>query len=251
MDNKNFNGYSGFNNYYQEVGNGYINGAADVFGQAREAFQQKVVSNSFLYMFIALIISAISARYASMSLLYMIAVQPMYYIVLCVAELAIVIVSNIALKKNNAILSAVLLSIYAAINGATIGIVCMFYLTSSVVQVFLITALTFGAMAFVGLVTKKDLSKLGGLCCMAMIGVFIAAIVNIFMRSDMVTFGICVLGVFIFVGLTAYDTQKIKKRAAFATSQNVTCYAISGALELYLDFINLFLYLLRIMGKRR
>ena len=249
MDNKNFNGYNPYNSYNQ--GSGYMNGVSDAFGQAREIFQQKVVANSFLYMFIALIISAVSAKFASMSLLYWIIQNPVNMIILCVAEVAVVIVSNVALKKNNAVLSAVLLSVYAAINGATIGIICMAYADASVAQVFLITALTFGAMAFVGLVTKKDLSGLGGLFVMGLIGIIIASVVNIFVQSDMLTFGISVIGVFIFVGLTAYDTQKIKKRCAYANDNNVTCFALSGALELYLDFINLFLYLLRLMGKRR
>ena len=249
MDNKNFNEYSRYNSYNQ--GNGYMNGVSDAFGQARELFQQKVIANSFIYMFIALIISAVTAKFASMSLLYWMIQSSANLFILFAAEIAVVLIANVALKKNNAVLSAIMLSVYAAINGATIGIICMAYADASVAQVFLITALTFGAMAFVGLVTKKDLSSLGGIFSMALIGIIIASFVNLFVHSDMLTFTISVIGVFVFVGLTAYDTQKIKRRCALATSENVTCFALAGALELYLDFINLFLYLLRLLGKRR
>lgn len=249
MDNKNFNGYSPYNSY--EQGSGYMNGVSNAFGQARELFQQKVIANSFLYMFIALIISAISAKVASMTVLMWMLQSPMNMIILCVAELVVVLIANVALKANNAVLSAIMLAVYAAINGATIGIICMAYAEASVAQVFLITALTFGAMAFVGLVTKKDLSSLGAILFMALIGILIASVVNIFVQSNMLTFGISVLGVFVFVGLTAYDTQKIKKRCAYSNESNMTCFALAGALELYLDFINLFLYLLRLLGKRR
>lgn len=114
MDNKNFNGYSPYNSYDQ--GSGYMNGVSNAFGQARELFQQKVIANSFLYMFIALIISAISAKVASVSLLMWIFQGEFNLIILCVAELAVVLIANVALKANNAALSAIMLAVYAAIN---------------------------------------------------------------------------------------------------------------------------------------
>jgi len=249
MDNKNFYESSPYNSSAQ--GSGYMNGVSDVMEEARVLFQQKVITHSFLYMFFALIISAISAKVASLSLLLWIIERPANYIILFAAEFATVIAGNFALKKNNAVLSAILLSVYAAVNGATIGIICMFYTDASVALVFVVTALTFCGMAFVGLFTKKDLSSLGGLFMMGLIGLIVASIVNLFVHSDLLTFGISVIGVLIFVGLTAYDTQKIKQRCVYANANNVTCYALGGALQLYLDFINLFLYLLKLTGKRR
>ena len=127
----------------------------------------------------------------------------------------------------------------------------MAYVETSVTKVFIITCVMFGITAFYGLVCKKDLSSIGSLCFMGLIGLIIVGIVNMFLGSDRLGYLASFIGVAVFVGLTAYDTQKIKQKTAYADESNVTALSINGAFELYLDFINLFLYLLRLFGKRR
>ena len=249
------NGYNGYNGYDNNVRNGnYMNGLgsfSNAFSEAAQALQQKVVAQSFLYMVVALGITAIGAKVASDVLLEWMLTNPMNLLLLFGAEIAIVIISNIALKKNNVVLSATLLTAYSFINGATLGIVCMAYVETSVIKVFVITAVMFAITAFYGLVCKKDLSSVGSLCFMGLIGLILVGVINIFLNSDTLGFVASFIGVAVFVGLTAYDTQKIKEKTAFADASNITALSMNGAFELYLDFINLFLYLLRIFGKRR
>ena len=243
---QNFNGYNANNG----VNNG-IGSFSNAFSEAAEALRQKVVAQSFLFMVVALAITAVGAKIGTELMLKWMITNPMNLIILFIAEIAIVIVSNIALKKNNVVLSASLLTAYSFINGATLGVVCMGYVETSVTKVFVITAVMFAVTAFYGLVCKKDLSSVGSLCLMGLIGMILVGIVNIFLQSDGLGYAASFIGVAIFVGLTAYDTQKIKAKTAFADESNVTALSINGAFELYLDFINLFLYLLRIFGKRR
>ena len=126
------------------------------------------------------------------------------------------------------------------------------YTTSSIANVFFITAGTFGAMSLIGYTTKRDLSKMGQLLMMALVGLIIASFANILMKSDTLSLIISYVGVVVFVGLTAWDTQKIKRMLAQADdiSEDAQKIALLGALTLYLDFVNLFLYLLRLLGKR-
>ena len=253
------NGYQNNQFGYQQNFNGYnvnngIGGFSNAFSEAAEALRQKVVAQSFLFMVAALAVTAVGAKIGTEFMLQWMITNPVNLIILFVAEVAIVIVSNIALKKNNVVLSASLLTAYSFINGATLGVVCMGYVETSVTKVFIITAVMFAVTAFYGLVCKKDLSSVGGLCFMGLIGLIVAGIINmLFFRGENSTFSLIasVIGVAVFVGLTAYDTQKIKEKTAFADENNVLALSINGALELYLDFINLFLYLLRLFGKRR
>lgn len=243
------NGYNGYN----PNGGFTLNGQsfAGAFNEASEAIKQKVVSQSFLFMVAALAITAIGAKVASEVLLEWMVKNPANMFLLFGAEIAIVIISNVAIKKNNVVLSASLFTAYSFVNGATLGIVCMAYVETSVTIVFVITAAMFAVTAFYGLVAKKDLSSIGSLCIMGLIGLIITGLVNIFLQSEMMTYVASFVGVAVFVGLTAYDTQKIKKASMYADDSNVTALSLNGAFELYLDFINLFLYLLRIFGKRR
>lgn len=238
---QNMNGYNGY-------ANGGIQGA---MSEASEALKQKVVSQSFIFMLAALVITAIGAKVASDVLLEWMIRNPANLIILFVAEIGIVLISNVALKKNNVVLSAALMTAYSFINGATLGIVCMAYVETSVTTVFVITAAMFGVTAFFGLVTKKDLSSMGGILLMGLIGLIIAGLVNMFLHSEAIAYAASFIGVVVFVGLTAYDTQKIKAASAYADDSNTTVLALNGAFQLYLDFINLFLYLLRLFGKRR
>ncbi|MBQ7633160.1 MAG: Bax inhibitor-1/YccA family protein [Alphaproteobacteria bacterium] len=143
--------------------------------------------------------------------------------------------------------------LFSALMGASLSWVCIAYTGHSITRVFLITAGTFGALSLYGYTTNRDLTKLGSFLFMGLIGLIIASIVNIFMQSTALYWALSYIGVAIFVGLTAFDVQRIKQMYYYGSgSGDMTArYAISGALSLYLDFINLFLYLLRIFGDRR
>lgn len=143
--------------------------------------------------------------------------------------------------------------LFSALMGASLASVFLLYTAASMTRVFLITAATFGAMSLYGYTTKRDLTKLGSFLFMGLIGLIIASIVNIFMQSPAIYWALSYIGVAIFVGLTAFDAQKIKESyyAVRGSDEFAGKMAVSGALSLYLDFINLFMFLLRIMGDRR
>lgn len=142
-------------------------------------------------------------------------------------------------------------TIYSVLNGAVLSFVFLAYTMTSITQVFFITAGTFGAMAFIGTTTKRDLTKFGGILLMGLIGIIIASIVNLFVGSSMFDLILSYIGVLLFVGLTAWDAQQIKRALYMApdAGESAQKIALLGALNLYLDFINLFLYLLRIFGR--
>ncbi len=142
--------------------------------------------------------------------------------------------------------------IFSSLFGASLSTLLVHYTGMSIARVFFITAGTFGAMSIYGYTTKRDLTKLGSFCMMGLIGIIIASVVNWFMQSGTMHFVISIIGVLVFVGFTAYDTQKIKNMYLVSDSGQVMgTKAIMGALKLYLDFINLFIFLLRIFGQRR
>ena len=142
--------------------------------------------------------------------------------------------------------------VFAALMGLSLSWILLVYTGVSVARVFFITSATFGAMSLYGYTTKRDLTKLGSFLMMGLIGIIIASLVNIFLKSTMMYFVVSILGVLIFVGLTAYDTQKIKNMyVASDTGELIGKKAVMGALTLYLDFINLFIMLLRLFGQRR
>ena len=140
---------------------------------------------------------------------------------------------------------------FSAVMGISLAPILVMYTGASITRVFLITSATFGAMSIYGYTTKKDLSAWGSFLFMGLIGVIIASIVNIFMMSPAIYWAVSFIGVFVFVGLTAYDTQRIREMYYQTHQGNVTQVAIFGALKLYLDFINLFIMLLRFLGDRR
>ena len=212
---------------------------------------QEVVAKSFLFMVVALIITAVASLTTSPLVAYRMLTGNRFFVLL-IAELAIVMVSNWAVSKNNAILAGVLFAVYSYLTGVTFSILFLAYTTASITIIFLVTAAIFGIMAIYGLVTKKDLSSAGSILMMGLIGIIIVSAVNLLLlKSSMVDTVICAIGVLIFVGLTAYDTQKIKRLVAISNDSNVLSLALLGAFELYLDFINLFLKLLRLFGKKR
>ena len=171
---------------------------------------------------------------------------------LIIAEFALVFGVSAAINRLSLTTATLMFILYSVINGALLSYIFLAYTASSVATVVFITAGTFGAMALIGYTTKADLSSMGKILFMALIGLIIATVVNLFIKSDGLTMILSYVGVLIFVGLTAYDTQKIKQMLMQApdASEAAQKMALLGALTLYLDFVNLFIYLLRIFGKR-
>lgn len=212
---------------------------------------EEVIAKSFLFMVVALLITAGAALTTSPAVAIRMLTGNQFYILL-VAEIAIVLVSNWALSKNNAILGGILFAVYSYLTGVTFSILFLAFTGSSIAVIFIVTAVLFGIMAVIGMVTKKDLTSVGNLLLMGLLGIILASLANlVFLKSGMADTIICSVGVLIFVGLIAYDAQKIKNRVAMSNGGNVLSLALMGAFDLYLDFINIFLKLLRLFGKRK
>lgn len=170
-----------------------------------------------------------------------------------IAEFVLVFVISGKIDKFSMTTGTLLFILYSVLNGVTMSLIFLVYTESAIASTFFITAGTFGAVSLFGYVTKKDLSSWGGILGMALIGIIIATLVNLFLESETLYWIISYAGVLLFVGLTAYDTQRIKESIMDPNNEvneNLHKIALLGALSLYLDFINLFLYLLRILGNR-
>ena len=172
--------------------------------------------------------------------------------VLMLAPLGVVFYMSFGIAKMSAAKAQTVFWIFAGLMGASLSSIFLAYTGTSITRVFFITSGTFGAMSIYGYTTKKDLTKLGSFLFMGLIGIIIASLVNLFLKSSMMYFVISIIGVLVFVGLTAYDTQKIKNMyLASDSGEMIGKKAVMGALTLYLDFINLFIMLLRLFGQRR
>ncbi len=208
----------------------------------------------YVWMTLALVITGFTAYAVATSpgLLMAIVGNRFVLLGLIVAELALVVGISGAINRLSLAVATLMFVLYSVINGATLSVVFLAFTMSSITSVFFITAGTFATMALVGYTTKKDLTSMGRMLFMALIGLVIATVVNMFMRSSGLDMILNYVGVLVFVGLTAYDTQKIKEQLMMADNMGEAAQkvALVGALTLYLDFINLFLYLLRILGKR-
>jgi hypothetical protein len=208
----------------------------------------------YVWMSLALIITGFTAYYVATNenLLALIYSKPAVMWILIGVELAIVFGVTAAINKLSLFVATLLFVLYSVINGALLSSIFLIYTMSSIATVFFITAGTFGVMSLYGYTTKTDLTSWGKLLMMALIGLIIATVVNLFMKSSGLEMIISYVGVLIFVGLTAYDTQKIKMMCMQApdAGESMQKLALLGALSLYLDFINLFIYLLRIFGRR-
>ena len=177
--------------------------------------------------------------------------SPLQWVIM-LAPLGVVFYMSFGINKMSAAKAQTVFWIFAALMGLSLSWILLVYTKASIARVFFITSGTFGAMSIYGYTTKRDLTKLGSFLMMGLIGIIIASLVNIFMKSGLMYFVISILGVLIFVGLTAYDTQKIKNMySASDTGELMGKKAVMGALTLYLDFINLFIMLLRLFGQRR
>jgi FtsH-binding integral membrane protein len=169
-----------------------------------------------------------------------------------IAPFALVLLLSFGINRMSTGTAQLVFWVYAALMGVALAPILMLYTGASIAKVFFITAATFGGMSLWGYTTRRDLSGMGSFLMMGVIGLVVAMIVNIFLASPAVDFAISIVGVLVFTGLTAFDTQKIKEMYYVGDDGTVAGRkAIMGALQLYLDFINLFLFLIRILGDRR
>ena len=209
----------------------------------------------FVWMTLALAITGLTAYGVATSptILSLIFSSKVTFFGLIIAEFALVFAISGAINRLSLSTATMLFILYSVINGATLSSIFFAFSVATIGKVFFITAGTFGAMALVGYTTKTDLTSMGKLLFMALLGIIIASVVNIFVASSSLDLILSYVGVLVFVGLTAYDTQKIKQmcQAAPDAGESAQKLALIGALSLYLDFINLFLYLLRIFGNNR
>ena len=209
----------------------------------------------FVWMTLALAITGLTAYGVATSptILSLIFSSKVTFFGLIIAEFALVFAISGAINRLSLSTATMLFILYSVINGATLSSIFFAFSVATIGKVFFITAGTFGAMALVGYTTKTDLTSMGKLLFMALLGIIIASVVNMFVESSGLDLILSYVGVLVFVGLTAYDTQKIKQmcQAAPDAGESAQKLALIGALSLYLDFINLFLYLLRIFGNNR
>ena len=213
--------------------------------------QNTLIRQVYAWMGAGLAITAFMAliTLASPAVLTAVLGNKLVFYGLMIGELALVFTLSGAIDKLSATTATLIFIAYSALNGITLSVVTLVYTASSITSTFVITAGMFGAMSMYGYMTKRDLTSWGSFLFMGLIGIVIASIVNIFVSSSAVSWVISGIGVIVFTGLTAYDTSKIKEMAAQGTEGRKP--AILGALTLYLDFINLFLMLLRFTGNRR
>lgn len=221
-----------------------------------DAFFNTLFQQVYGWMAGGLALTGLIAWYVAQSetLLNLIFGNQALFLGLIIAELALVFGLSWGLTRMTAAMATGAFLLYAALNGVTMAFIFLVYTQESIAGTFLITAGTFGAISLYAYTTKRDLTSWGTYLFMALIGLILASVVNIFLQSSALYWVVTYAGVLIFVGLTAYDTQKIKELSARIDSRDTENFqkaAIMGALRLYLDFINLFLYLLRILGKRR
>ena len=213
-----------------------------------------LMSKVYLWMTLALVVTGMTAYYVASSpaILYAIVSNQIAFWGLFIGELVLVFVLSSRIMSLSFVTASLMFVIYSIMNGVFFSFILLAYTEQSIATTFLITAGTFGAMSLFGFVTKRDLSTMGRILFMLLIGLIIATVVNIFMKAEGMTLILNYAGVVIFVGLTAYDTQSIKQMLQeHGDQEGAEKIALLGSLSLYLDFINLFIYLLRFFGESR
>ncbi|HSA99419.1 MAG TPA: Bax inhibitor-1/YccA family protein [Anaerolineales bacterium] len=215
-----------------------------------------VLRRVYVWMTLGLLVTAGTAAFVSVSPLFqLLAGQPLIFLVLMIAELGLVVGLSWGINRLAPATAMLLFFLYAILNGLTFSVLFVVYTLGSVASTFVATAALFGVMSILGYTTKLDLSRVGSFLFMGLIGLLIAMLVNMFWTNTILGWIITFAGILIFLGLTFYDTQRIKRMTATALQQgdeNVQArMGILGALSLYLDFINLFLFILRLGGRRR
>ena len=232
--------------------NNYFNTPSGSFDGTLAGQMNLVMRRVYLKMTLGLLVTALAAYLGanSMALLEFFAAHPMTMLLLFVAEIGLVIGITSGINKLSSPMATALFYLFAVVNGVALFPIFLAYTSVSIYKTFFITAAVFGAMTVYGFFTTKDLSRWGQFLFMALLGLIIISLVNIFLKSTTMEWLISFAGVFIFIGLTAWDTQRIKQMAMMAPVEAAGKIATIGALNLYLDFINLFLYLLRFFGNR-
>ncbi len=213
-----------------------------------------LMSKVYLWMTLALVVTGMTAYYVASSpaILYAIVSNQIAFWGLFIGELVLVFVLSSRIMSLSFVTASLMFVIYSIMNGVFFSFILLAYTEQSIATTFLITAGTFGAMSLFGFVTRRDLSAMGRILFMLLIGLIIATVVNIFMKAEGLTLILNYAGVVIFVGLTAYDTQSIKQMLQeHGDKEGAEKIALLGSLSLYLDFINLFIYLLRFFGESR
>lgn len=223
--------------------------------QAQEEIQRRFITRVYAWMTFGLVCTA-AAAFTTLSvpnLLLTIVNTPFLFMGLILGELALVIVLTWAIGRLSPAAAGILFTAYAILTGVTLSIIMLVYTESSIAITFGVTACTFGIMTLYGYTTQRDLTNLGSLLLMGLVGLILASVFNLFFGNPVIYWITTFVGILIFVGLIAYDTQKIKRMSLeLGQEGQVTQKAsILGALALYLDFINLFLLLLRILGRRK
>ena len=212
-------------------------------------YMSQVMRKVYVKMTLGLLVTALVSLFLWMNPNILMSLSG-FLLPLIIVELGLVFVLSLAINKLNPAVATALFYAYAILNGVTLSPIFFVYTSSSIALTFFVTSGVFLAMSIYGYTTKRDLTKLGSFLIMALIGLIICSIVNIFWANSTMDWIISFAGVIIFIGLTAWDTQKIKEMAQETDEMNAGKLATIGALSLYLDFINLFLYLLRFLGSR-
>ena len=219
---------------------------------ALSTYMSQVMRKVYVKMFLGLLVTALTSYIVltNQTILMTLLQSRALLIGLCVGELALVFALSMAINKLNPVVATIMFYAYAVLNGVTLTPIFLVYTMSSIALTFFVTAGVFLAMSIYGYTTKSDLTKFGTYMVMALIGLIVCSIINIFWANSVMDWIISFAGVAIFVGLTAWDTQKIKQMAQETDEANAGKLATIGALSLYLYFINLFRYLLRFLGNR-
>lgn len=211
--------------------------------------------STYMQMAAALTVTALTSYFLSQSaaFLAMFLTNSSLMWIAIIAELGVVIWLSARLHAMSMTMATILFIAYSVLNGVTLSVIFLVYKPEVIALTFAVTAGMFAVMSIIGYTTRMDLSKVGGILLMALVGIILASVVNIFLGSETLYWVITYIGVLVFVGLTAYDTNKLRQIYTQYGEVNETGHklALMGALTLYLDFINLFLYLLRIFGNRR
>lgn len=218
--------------------------------------QMSLFRQVYLWMAMALAITGMMALLVAGSpmMLSLIFSSKLTFFALIIAEIALVWYLSARIERLSFTTATLMFIVYSLLNGAMLSSIFILYTATSIASTFFVTAGTFGVMCVYGYLTKRDLTSIGNICLMAVIGLIIAGLVNLFLQSSVMSLIISGIGVLVFVGLTAYDSQKIKQlllQEGMEVNDSTKKIALLGSLTLYLDFINLFLYLLRFLGDRR
>ena len=221
-----------------------------------QAMHLAILKDVYLWMCSALVISGLTALYVSVNpnILRIVFANSMSLILMFLAQLGLIWFISAKINSISSTVATILFIVYSILTGVTLSSIFLVFTHESIASVFFITAGTFGGISLYGYTTKKDLSTWGSYLIMGLIGLIIASVVNWFLNSEMLYWIVSYVGVLIFIGLTMYDTQKIKQLSyqySGEDDETMNKVALLGAITLYLDFINLFLYLLRIFGKRK